>query len=188
MFLQGVKYSQWHPKLSRQFNRKKNKSDTPTIAAMENIFSQYEISPAKYHGGELNGVDCCEVMTKAKVLFRDMISLLLSISHPDRCSDETIIQHCNIFQDILVTMDLMCSKIWIKGGDVKESDVAELKRAQQSLDYLWSPAGPSFTPKIHGVLSHVVKQVEWLQGIGDLLEVDLEYLHHMSKKNRWSNK
>ena len=39
-----------------------------------------------------------------------------------------------------------------------------------------------FTPKIHGILSHAVEQVERLQGIGDLLEDDLEHLHQMSKK------
>jgi hypothetical protein len=47
---------------------------------------------------------------------------------------------------------------------------------------LWNSAGLSFTPKIHGVLSHAVEQVECLQGIGDLLEDDLECLHQMSKK------
>jgi len=169
-------------KALKAIQQKKDKSDTPTVATMENIFLQYEISPAKYHGGKLNGVDCREVMTKAKVLFRDIKSLLLSISHPNRCSDDTIIQRCNIFQDILVTMDLICSKIRIKRGELKGSDVAEVKRAKESLDYLWSSAGLSFTPKIHGVLAHAVEQVERLNGIGDLLEDDLEHLHQMSKK------
>jgi hypothetical protein len=144
----------------KAIQQKKNKLDTPTIATIENIFLQYEISPAKYHEGKLNGVDCREVMMKAKSLFHDIKPLLLSIDHLNRCSDETIIQHCNIFQDILVTVDLICSKVRIKRGELKESDVSDLKRAQQSLDYLWSSAGMSFTPKIHGVLSHVVKQVE----------------------------
>jgi len=70
----------------------------------------------------------------------------------------------------------------IKQGKLKENDISELKRATQSLDYLWNSAGLSFTPKIHGVLSHAVEQVERLQGIRDLLEDDLEHLHQMSKK------
>jgi hypothetical protein len=169
-------------KALKAIQQRKDKSDTPTVATMENIFLQYEISPAKYHGGKLNGVDCREVMTKAKVLFRDIKSLLLSISHPNRCSDDTIIKCCNIFQDILVTMDLICSKIRVKRGELKGSDVAEVKRAKESLDYLWSSAGLSFMPKIHGLLAHAVEQVERLNGIGDLLEDDLEHLHQMSKK------
>ncbi len=169
-------------KALKETQHKKNKSDTPTIATIENIFLDYEISPAKYHGGKLNGVDCREVMLKAKCLFHDIKCLLLLISHSNICSDEIIIQRCDIFQDILVTLDLICSKIRIRRGELKENDVSELKSAQLSLDYLWSAAGLSFTPKIHGVLSHAVEQVERLKGIGDLLEDDLEHLHQMSKK------
>jgi RNA processing factor Prp31 len=101
-----------HLKPLRKFDRKKTKSDTARVATIENIFLTYEISPAKYHGGKLNGVDYREVMYKAKDLFHDIKSLLLSISHPNRYSNKMIIQCCNIFQDILVTLDLICSKIF----------------------------------------------------------------------------
>jgi hypothetical protein len=37
---------------------KKTKLDRPTTATMENILSNYEISPAQYHGVKFNGVDC----------------------------------------------------------------------------------------------------------------------------------
>jgi len=46
---------------------------------------------------------------------------------------------------------------------------------------LWSSAGLSFTPKIHGMLAHAVDQVESLGDIGDMLEDDLEHLHQVSK-------
>jgi hypothetical protein len=39
----------------------------PTIAEMENILSDYGITPAKYHGCKLNGLDFCEVMSQAIV-------------------------------------------------------------------------------------------------------------------------
>jgi hypothetical protein len=48
--------------------------------------------------------------------------------------------------------------------------------------YLWSQAGLSFTPKIHGMLAHAADQVEHLGGIDDMLEDDLEHLHQVSKK------
>jgi hypothetical protein len=51
-----------------------------------------------------------------------------------------------------------------------------------NLDYLWTQAGMSYTPKIHGVLSHAAEHVQCLGGIGDLLEDELEHLHQMSKK------
>jgi hypothetical protein len=51
-----------------------------------------------------------------------------------------------------------------------------------NLKYLWSNAGLSFTPKIHGMLGHVSDKVESLGGIGDMLEDDLERLHQVSKR------
>jgi len=47
---------------------------------------------------------------------------------------------------------------------------------------LWSNAGLSFTPNIHGMLGDVADQVESLGGIGDMLENDLEHLHQVSKR------
>jgi GMP synthase PP-ATPase subunit len=44
---------------------KKKKIDSSVTATMESILSNYEISPARYHGGKLNGVDCREFMSKA---------------------------------------------------------------------------------------------------------------------------
>jgi hypothetical protein len=70
------------------------------VAAIENIFLEFDISPAKYHGRKLSGIDCRESMMKAKSWFNNIKPLLLSISHPNRCSDEMIIQRCESFQDI----------------------------------------------------------------------------------------
>jgi hypothetical protein len=156
-------------KALKEVQQAKTKLDVPTIATMENIFLEYKISLAKYHGGKLN-------------LFFNNKTLLFSTSHPDRCSDNTIIDHCNILQDILVTLDLICSKLRIKHGELKPQDILLLRRARESLNYLWSEAGMSFTPKIHGVLAHAAEQAERLGGIGDLLEDDLEQLHQISKK------
>jgi hypothetical protein len=76
----------------------------------------------KYHGGKLNGVDCHEVMSQAKSLFFNIKTLLLSISHPDRCSDDTIINHCNILQYILVSFTLKIHGVhmqWNKQKDLE---------------------------------------------------------------------
>jgi hypothetical protein len=49
---------------------------------MENILLKYEISPARYHGGKLNGVDCWEFMSKAKDICSEIQAMLLSVDHP----------------------------------------------------------------------------------------------------------
>jgi hypothetical protein len=48
--------------------QEKNKSDTPTIATIENIFLDYEISPAMYHGGKLNGAEFQKTVESRKLV------------------------------------------------------------------------------------------------------------------------
>jgi len=84
-----------------------------------------------------------------------------------------------IYQDFLVTLDLICSKLQIMRGELNITDIQLLR---ESLNYLWSRAGMSFTPKIHGVLAHAMQQAKRIGGIGDLLEDDLEHIHQISKK------
>ncbi len=52
------------------------KMDVPTIAEIENLQPEYGITLAKYHGGKLNGVDCCEVMPPANTLFEQIETML----------------------------------------------------------------------------------------------------------------
>ena len=70
----------------------------------------------------------------------------------------------------------------LKRGQPQPSDFQILRRALNNLDYLWTQAGLSYTPKIHGILGHAYTQMEQLGGFGDLLEDDLEHLHQTSKR------
>ncbi len=67
---------------------KKTKLDRPTTATMENILSNYEISPAQYHGVKFNGVDCRQFTPKANDICSEIQAMLLSVDHPQQCSDE----------------------------------------------------------------------------------------------------
>jgi hypothetical protein len=40
----------------------------------------------------------------------------------------------------------------------------------------------SFTPKNHGLLHHAGQQMRRFQGIGETLEDDVEWFHHISAK------
>ncbi len=106
-------------------------------------------------------------------------ALFLSIDHPQRCTSDNIIQRYTIYCDALVTLDLILSKIRIRQGNLKDADVKQLRQSIKNLNYLWSFAGLSYTPKIHGILAHAADQVEFLGGIGDMLEDDLEHLHQI---------
>jgi predicted small metal-binding protein len=49
-----------------------------------------------------------------------------------------------------------------------------------NLDYLWKVA--SYTPKIQRILVHALDHMKGLQGIGDMLEDDVEHINQMAAR------
>jgi hypothetical protein len=152
------------------------------IADLENILDRYNITVAAYHGGKLNGVDCCELIRLTKEILPLFQAQLLDVSHPDRCSSDTIKQTCEVHNDLFSTLDLISLKIRLKYKEPKEEDYSILDRSLNNLDYLWKVANLSFTPKIHSILAHALEQMSRLQGIGDMLEDDVEHIHQMAAR------
>jgi hypothetical protein len=89
---------------------KKGKIDTPTVASIESLFEDYNICPASYYGGKLNGVDCREVLGRASELFQQILPILLTIPNVDRARAESIESVTNLHRDICITLDLISSK------------------------------------------------------------------------------
>jgi hypothetical protein len=89
--------------------------DMPMVTSIENIFLKYSISPAAYHGGKLNGVDCKEVMALASPLLEEIQQLLLSVPHSEWSdedkgrSDIAIKRVIKAHQDVCPTLDLISS-------------------------------------------------------------------------------
>jgi len=55
-------------------------------------------------------------------------------------------------------------------------------RGRLPTDYLWKVANLSYTPKIHSILVHELDEMKQLQGIGDMLEDDVEHIHQMAAR------
>jgi hypothetical protein len=72
----------------KAIREKKRKVDMPVFSDIKNILLEYDITAAAYHGRKLNGIDCHELLNLAKPIFERVKNCLLSISHPERCSDE----------------------------------------------------------------------------------------------------
>ena len=161
---------------------KKRKLEMPVFSDIENILLEYGITAAAYHGGKLNGVDCRELLTLAKTIFERFKTCLLSVSHPERCSDAIINQACDLHRDICITLDSLTSKLRMKQGEPQENDFQLADAYLVNLHYLWTQANLSFTPKIHCLLNHAVEQMRKYSGIGDTLEDDVERIHQISAK------
>jgi hypothetical protein len=90
-------------------------------------------------------------------------------------------------------LDLISSKIRLKNQVPEEDDYTTLEKALNNLDYLWKVARLSYTPKVHSVLVHALDQMKEFQGIGDMLEDDIEHIHQIaaqiqSRTSRMKNK
>jgi hypothetical protein len=75
---------------------------------IENIFKEHNISAAAYHGGKLNDIDCHELLKLAKPIFSHLETQLHSVTHPDRCIDDEII---NAFNEICTILDYLASEL-----------------------------------------------------------------------------
>ena len=49
----------------------------------------------------------------------------------------------------------------------------------------WHSVGLSFTPKVHGILDHSIMQMHKIGGFSDMLEDDIELMHHISGRFEW---
>ncbi len=113
--------------------------------------------------------------------------------HPDRCNDDVILQTCRVHCNICITSDLISLKIRLKNQVPEQHDYLTLEAALKNLDYLWKIAGLNYTPKVHSVLAHAMDQMKELEGIGDMLEDDVEHIHQIaarieSRTSRMKNK
>jgi len=92
------------------------------------------------------------------------------------------VQTCEVHNDLFATLDLISSKIRLKHKEPTQQDYDVLERSLHNLDYLWKVAILSYTPKIHSILAHALEQMKRLEGIGDMLEDDVEHIHQMAAR------
>jgi hypothetical protein len=63
-----------------------------------------------------------------------------------------------------------------------QHDYLTLEVALNNFDYLWKIVGLSYTPKVHSALAHAMDQMKELQGIGDMLDDDVEHTHQIAAR------
>ena len=63
----------------------------------------------------------------------------------------------------------------LEGYEIVEASVA-------NLNYLWTQAHLNFTPKLHSTLEHSLDHMRRFNGIGDMLEDDVEHIHQIAAK------
>ena len=167
-------------KAFKELRMRKTKADRPVRAEVQSILEKYEISSAAYHGGDLNGVCARCLLANAKTIFEDIQGYLLHYENDEKCSAEYILHFCGLYSSIFTTLDLITAKLRIKSGNTTVEDHDTLERSLRIFKELWDSADLSYTPKVHSLLNHAAKQMRRFNGIGDLLEDDVEKMHQIA--------
>jgi hypothetical protein len=108
---------------------KKKKAETPILAELENILLEHNINAAAYHGGKLNGVNCCEFVQLSDTLYQQLVIYLLFTCSPNRCCDDITKKTCALFRYICITLDSLASKLQLKHGEPQEEDYVTAEKA-----------------------------------------------------------
>jgi len=144
----------------KEAGAKKQKIEKPIHVEIELLLNEFNISAAAYHGGKLNGVDCRCFMHYSCAIFSDIQTILLNSQNPERCSDSIIRRESELHRDIY---------------DILQASIA-------NLNYLWLQAHLNFTPKLHSTVEHSLDHMRRFNGIGDMLEDDVEHIHQIAAK------
>jgi hypothetical protein len=127
-----------------------------------------------------NGVCARRLLANAKTIFEDIQGYLLHYENDEKCSAEYILHFCGLYSSIFTTLDLITAKLRIKSGNTTVEDHDTLERSLRIFKELWDSADLSYTPKVHSLLNHAAKQMRRFNGIGDLLEDDVEKMHQIA--------
>jgi hypothetical protein len=137
--------------------------------------------PAAYHGGKLNGVDCCEIIHLDKPLFSHFETQLLSVAHFDRSCGNKIINFCHVYH-YMCHAQHMASKIRMKCSEPKEDDYQLVDICLGKLHKLWGLRHFNFTPKMHCLLNQGLEHMLCFGGIGDTLKDNVKHMLQISAR------
>ena len=115
-------------------------------------------------------------------IFSRFQTQLLSVTHSGRCSDDMIVNACNLHCDICSMLDYLASKLRMKCGEPTKDDCQVVEKCLAKIHELWVLARLNFTPKMDSMLNHGLEHMRRFGGIGDTIEDDVEHLHQMSAR------
>lgn len=93
---------------------------------------------------------------------------VVSSWHPQKCSDDIIIQACDVYHDLYIALE-----------NLTPGQSQELNQ-QVGGHHLMSRAYSSLMPKIRSLFNHAVEQLKKQNSIGATPEDDVEWIHQES--------
>jgi hypothetical protein len=90
--------------------------------------------------------------------------------------------NCDTIKRLLEQLDIAFSFLRMPYGTPKE-DFANLQVAVDHVKRLWIDLGLSYTPKFHAIVTHALRQMRRIGGLGCMLEDHVEKSHQEGEKH-----
>jgi hypothetical protein len=156
----------------------------PVRAGIEEIVKRHGIDRGAYHGGDIQGNGCRLLMTDCSVIVSEIQDYLLGLPDDDKhCTDEELMEVCEIHKRLLGHMDGFFSEVRAKRFHISDGGMANAEMHRQHVLSIWRYLKVSVTPKLHVMEDHAIGLCSQHNGFGDLGEDAGERAHQEETKN-----
>jgi hypothetical protein len=162
----------------------KTKSPDSIETKMFKVLKIIGVELSAYHGGSLNGKDIKKVMNNATYVF-DQFAILFKEGRRPNCvlSEDEIDALCVHFREVFVLWDGTFALA--RTIDPDDEDRATYRSYVTAAVQGHTDLKCTITPKVHLMLKHVEKQMEYLnRGLGEKMEDWVERLHQDGIRER----
>jgi hypothetical protein len=150
----------------------------------QEIFEPNGSKRSSYHGGDYEGRDALNFLTKAEEMFTPCETLLKGTSKQKRhvsCTDEMISEMCQATKRLLTYYNAIRLLGRKRNGTATDEDISLMKVLVLKTAELEKSMFAKLTPKHHAKFKHLPEDYEKYRGLGDFAEDWVEQDHQLAK-------
>jgi hypothetical protein len=159
---------------------------------VENKLKQeLKVYSSAYHGGDLEGNQCRELMKQApavmhavKDVLTEYLNGLPAEEKAKRADDTEVELFCSGFERLFQYFDVVSHHCYQPFGTLTDSDLAKLQVAVDRLVDLYLKILPNCPMKLHMIATHLVPHVKQFRGLKSHHESHIERAHQQGIRDR----
>jgi cell division protein FtsB len=159
--------------------------------AVENKLKELKVYSSAYHGGDLEGNQCRQLMKEAptvmnavKEIVLEHIADLPAEEKAKRADQAEVELFCSAFQRLFQYFDVVSHYCYQPFGSLTDSDLAKLQVAVDRLVDLYLNLLPTCPMKLHMIAVHLVPHARQFRGLKSHHESHIERAHQQGVRDR----
>jgi len=162
-------------------------------AMVENKLKEFKVYCSAYHGGDLEGNQCRQLMKDSPAIMAAIKDLLLEYlaelpaeeKARGRLADAAEVeQFCRGFERLFQYFDVVSHHCYQPFGSLTDSDIGKLQVAVDRLVDLYLRIMPNCPMKLHMIATHLVPHVKQFRGLKSHHESHIERAHQQGVRDR----